>query len=314
MTQHVVITGGSGYVAQNLRKALGGAPNVTVTCLSRHDAPGCTTVADYTDPQHYQNADVVIHCAAMAHTDNNSRAAVLRFFQANTELPDKLANMLAHLPHGAKGPPRLIFISSLGARTVEQEIALGRRENVLRQKHPYQLSKLYAERALAAYAPRLDITCLRPPLIYGPGAPGNLAKLIALIQRGLPLPTGRATAPRGYCFIGNLFSAIEHLIAHPQKGFHVYEVGDGESISTRTLVAMLGTVYGKTPRQWPIPPSLFRLAMRAIGQLKIYTRLFEPMPVDNDAMKKIGWTPIFTLAEGLAALKTPGIAAPKITL
>lgn len=310
MPKKIVITGGSGYVAQNLRKALAGAPDTEVLCLSRMPVAGCKTVQDYAEPEHYAGADVVIHCAALAHIDDNTEEGILQFFRANTELPDKMAKILSEMPK----PPRLIFFSSIGAREAERKLEAGYRPANVRKKHPYQLSKLYAERTLASYAPKLDITCLRPPLIYGPGAPGNLGKLISLIQRGWPLPTGMANAPRGYCYIGNLMSAVEYLVENPQGGFHIYEVGDAQGISTRGLVMLLGKVYERTPRQLPIPPALFRWGVTLLGQEKLYSRLFEPLSVDNTALNKIGWQPLFTLAEGLASLKSPGVAAPKIAL
>ena len=31
---------------------------------------------------------------------------------------------------------------------------------------------------------------VRPPLVYGPDAKGNFARLVSLVARGLPLPLG----------------------------------------------------------------------------------------------------------------------------
>lgn len=310
MPKKIVITGGSGYVAQNLYKSLAGAPDTAVTLLSRAEAPHARVVADYADSALYADCDVIIHCAAKAHTDDTSDAAVEEFFRANMELPSRMAKAISTLPR----PPYFIFFSSLGAREVERKLKDGQHPARVRKAHPYQLSKLRAEQALAAYGNRLNISCLRPPLIYGPGAPGNLAKLVQFIERGWPLPTGLAQQPRGYCYIGNLLAAVEHLVNNPQRGFNIYEVGDDMPLSTRTLVAMLGTTYGKTPTQLPVPSWLFKITVSLLGQSKMHTRLFEPLPVDNSALQKTGWRPLFTVAEGLAALKSPGVAAPKIAL
>ena len=49
---------------------------------------------------------------------------------------------------------------------------------------------------------------LRPPLVYGPGARGNFARLVALVARGVPLPLGAVRNRRSLIFVGNLVDAI----------------------------------------------------------------------------------------------------------
>src|SRR5207302_1975481 len=57
---------------------------------------------------------------------------------------------------------------------------------------PYGRSKLEAEQATLEFGRRtgLHVTCLRFPLVYGPGNKGNLYQMIAAIDRGIfpPLP------------------------------------------------------------------------------------------------------------------------------
>src|SRR2546426_7006349 len=57
---------------------------------------------------------------------------------------------------------------------------------------PYGRSKLEAERAVLEIGRRtgIHVTCLRFPLVYGPGDKGNLFRMIAAIDRGVfpPLP------------------------------------------------------------------------------------------------------------------------------
>jgi UDP-glucose 4-epimerase len=55
----------------------------------------------------------------------------------------------------------------------------------------------------------------RPPLVYGPGARGTSARLVALVARRVPLPLGAVKPPD--LFVGNLVDAIVRSLDHPPR-------------------------------------------------------------------------------------------------
>lgn len=56
---------------------------------------------------------------------------------------------------------------------------------------------------------------LRPPLVYGPSAPGRFALLLRLVRGGWPLPVAGQSVGRSVIFIDNLLDATELALEHP---------------------------------------------------------------------------------------------------
>ena len=50
---------------------------------------------------------------------------------------------------------------------------------------------------------------IRPPLVYGPGAPGNFAHLMRVLYRGVPLPLGAVYNRRSFVAVENLVSLLD---------------------------------------------------------------------------------------------------------
>ncbi|MDA4635826.1 NAD-dependent epimerase/dehydratase family protein, partial [Escherichia coli] len=65
-----------------------------------------------------------------------------------------------------------------------------------RPSDDYGRAKLAAEAEIAAAMPRRNFTILRPVLVYGPGVKGNMAALIGLAARKIPLPLQSLTGQR----------------------------------------------------------------------------------------------------------------------
>src|SRR5690606_17291742 len=121
--------------------------------------------------------EAVVHCAARVHVLQENEADPLAAFRrVNVAATHRLA-----VEALAAGVGRFIFLSSVGALTAETDPV---------RASPYQRSKLEAEQALreATADSAMLVVMLRPPLIYGPGAPGNFARLARLVAAGRPLP------------------------------------------------------------------------------------------------------------------------------
>ena len=125
---------------------------------------------------------------------------------------------LAHAAAVA-GVRRFVFLSSIGVHGAE---TFGRPFGAADAPAPhsaYARSKLEAEQALHAIARRhgLEVVVLRPPLVYGPHAPGNFATLVRAVRRGVPLPLGAVRNRRSLVGLDNLVDLIgtgaeEHVL------------------------------------------------------------------------------------------------------
>src|SRR5690606_33419451 len=133
-------------------------------------------------------ADVMIHVGGIAH-DLGGEMDEAAYRAANAELPVELARRCAEAGYG-----RFVFVSS--AKVIgDATTAPADEETVCRPTRPYARAKLDAERGLATLAAQLgiEVTVVRPPLVYGPGVGANFARLLRFADGAWPWPT----SPRG---------------------------------------------------------------------------------------------------------------------
>lgn len=242
--------------------------------------------------------DVVVHLAARAHMVRDKEADSLAVFRAtNRDGTLRLARAAA-----AIGIPRFVFVSSIGVNGNATRGAPFREVDLPAPHDAYALSKLEAEEGLNKLHDEgvIEIVIVRPPLVYGPANPGNFLRLMRLVSSGVPLPLGAAENRRSMIFVGNLVDALIACAEHPSAAGRCYLVSDGEDLSLRDLLQQLATALGRKPRLWHVPPQLLRSIARLAGRAKDADRLLLPLIVDSSMIRReIGWTPSFTLAQGL---------------
>jgi len=166
---------------------------------------------------------------------------------------------------------------------------------------PYGVSKLEAEQAaLEGGAQRgVEAVVMRSPLVYGPGAPANVLRLLRLVDRGLPLPLGRIHNRRSMLYIGNLVSAVRTLLDAPRVGGEVFFLADGVDLSTPDLVRTIARALNRPARLWPVPVSVLRLGGLLTGRRAEITRLVGSLSVSIEKLQhRTGWRAPFTPARG----------------
>ncbi|TQV83955.1 NAD-dependent epimerase/dehydratase family protein [Denitrobaculum tricleocarpae] len=295
----VLVTGANGFVGRNLCRHLAGQGfrvRASLRAKSRLELSNIETfiTGDLNGRSDWRaalsGADAVVHCAARVHILEETAADPLEAFRrVNVEGTRALARQA--LEAGVK---HFIFLSSIGARVAHDSP----------DATPYQISKLEAEQALHEVAgdSGMSLTCLRPPLIYGPEAPGNFALLIKVIERGLPLPLASIRNRRAFLYIGNLCDAVGRCLEQPAGQKRCYEIADGPGVSTPKLIRALAAALGRPARLWPCPLWLLRLAGKVTGRSAAIERLTGSLELDSEPLKRdIDWTPPFDLDAGLAA-------------
>lgn len=237
-----------------------------------------------------ENVDAIVHCAARVHVLQESASNPLAAFRrVNVEGSHNLARQAQEA-----GVARLVFLSSIGASEAEGDLA---------SASPYQLSKLEAEAALGALAAGgpMTVVMLRPPLVYGPGAPGNFRRLARLIEAGRPLPLAAIRNRRSLLYVGNLATAVEAALTSKAAPAAPLALADGEALSTPELARRIGAACGRKARLFPCPASVLRLAGRLLGRGAAIEALTASLPVDNAAIhKSLGWSPTYSVDQGLA--------------
>ncbi|MEW5727599.1 MAG: NAD-dependent epimerase/dehydratase family protein [Pseudomonadota bacterium] len=300
----VLVTGGGGFVGPAVCEALAARGHQPVAALRRPvpgfrfeivPSPDLGPEADWSTA--LAGCEAVIHLAGRAHVMKDAEPDPLAVFRrVNTEGTLRLARQAAQL-----GVRRLIFVSSIkvnGEATPPDRPFTA--DDAPAPLDPYGISKAEAEAGLADAG--LDTVVVRPPLVHGPGAKGNLATLMAVLRRGIPLPLGAIDNRRSLVGVANLGDALAFLADHPGAAGRTFLIRDGDDVSTPQLLRLLGVLLGRPARLFSVPVPLLRLAGMLAARRAAVARLTGSLVVEDEPLRRLGWTPPHSLADGLAAM------------
>lgn len=291
---HVVITGASGFVGRVLTRKARAAGHEVIP-LSRDDDLMPNGYEDVDALKHHlAGADVVLHLAARAHLGGTSTD-----FDCNVRATCAVARAAL-----ATGVRRLVLLSSIG---VNGNVTRGRsfsESDAPAPVEPYARSKLRCEEEVRSIldGSSTQWTILRPPLVYGPDAPGNFGKLVRLVQSGVPLPLGAVRNRRSLIGVDNLSEAILLAGFHPAAAGQMFLLADGEDVSTPEIIRCIARGAKKRPLLLPVPPAMLKLAARLAGRRRIAESLCESLQVDaSKARQVLGWIPSIGTQAGITA-------------
>jgi len=309
--RRVAVTGASGFVGGHLVAALGLA-GAQVQALSRADA----TLASYLDSdalaRRLAGCDAVVHLAARAHrlNDADPARAEAAFREANVDGARALAQAAR-----AAGLRRVVLVSSIGVHGSRTQGRPFTEADAPRPDEPYAVSKWQGEQAAAEVlaGSATELVVLRPPLVYGPGAPGNFGQLLGLVKR-LPLvPLGGLHRPRSLIHIDNLCSAIGLACWHPQAAGRHFVLCDGDDVSVADIARELAAGLGRSPRcVVDMPEPWLRRAATLLGRGAAIDKLAGELRVDASAFRAAtGWQPPRRALEALRATAAASLTHTK---
>ena len=240
----------------------------------------------------------VVHLAARVHRLNERGMDGLEQFRAvNVTATLRLAAAAA-----AAGVRRFVFLSSV---KVHGDVSCGAafsEQDETRPTDAYGISKLEAERGLMELgrAAGLEVTILRPPLVYGPGVGANFRRLLELARSGWPMPMASIHNRRSLVYLGNLVSAIEVCLEHPAAAGQVFLVADGEDVATPELIRRICRSLGRPARLWPCPQAILAALAGIGGRAHQARRLLSSLTVDGSKIRRLlDWSPPYSMDQGL---------------
>lgn len=303
---NIAITGVSGFIGSALGKALLNDCNfdkvIGLTRKVKEEFHIPTRAAgglyDGEDSARcFQDMDVVIHLAGLAHESarfSDDRLSEFRRVNVSGSLNIARAAL-------ATGVKRMVFVSSVGVNGDTNEAPFTE-EDRPRPMNAYALSKWEAERVLLEFSQKtgLEVVIIRPPLVYGPNAPGKFGSLVKWVDRGIPLPLGTVDNRRTLVSLDNLLDLITVCIDHPAAPGQVFLAGDGEDLSTTQLLQGVGEAMGKPVRLIPVPVGMLMFGAGLLGKKAVAQRLLGSLQVDiSKARTLLGWEPPLSVEEGL---------------
>lgn len=286
----IAVTGATGFVGTRfLRRAEALGHEAVALVRGPSSLPSERVIGDLggspIDPGILRDIDAVVHLAARTHVMHESAVDVLAAYRRINVVGTQAlldAAVLADVP-------RFLFMSSIKA--VRERSAPCHPIVPATEPHPedaYGISKLEAEAEVRRLCDDAGVawTILRPPLVYGPGAKGNIARLAALIRKGIPLPFAAVRNRRSMVHVDNLADAALRACTLPAAARSSLLVAD-LTVSTPELISKMAEVLAKPSRLFPVPTTLLNLAGTMLGRGTEMRRLTESLELDVSATEAL---------------------------
>ena len=255
----VLLTGGAGFLGQNLNEALVAAGH-SVTLVDRTEratVPGLhclplTHQAALFDLLKAARIEVVVHLACGLLPSSGAEA----FLREQHEV---MAPSFALMDECARAGIRFLFVSSGGTVYGDTDVARVREDHALAPRNYYGFSKVALEQ-YAQFSHRshgLDYLVLRPSNLYGQhqrlhGAQGIVAVALGRASSGEPLEIwGDGNAVRDYLDVRDWSAGVVALLealAQSKVRHRTVNIGSGVGHSINEVLALVRETTGRELR------------------------------------------------------------------
>lgn len=291
----LLFTGGSGFLGYNIRlvlereydvvHSLGVGENDDIKYNLAKEVPPINT--------HY---DVVLHAAGKAHTVPKTDAEKQVFYDVNYQGTVNLCKALEN----TGVPKALVFISTVAVYGCEFGEMITE-EHPLEGDSPYAESKIMAEKYLTEWCASHGVVLgiLRPSLLAGRNAPGNLGAMVNGVKKGFYLNIAGGKVKKSVLMAEDIARLLPLL---EEKG-GIYNVCDTYQPTFGELSASVAKQLGKRN---PISiPYWMAWCMAKVGDLlgsnaPINSYKLEKMTKsltfsNEKARRELGWEPLDVL-------------------
>jgi len=294
--KNVLITGATGFIGQRLVKAT----DLKIKILSRekqHDFE--TIVCDFEKGSIPSNTldgiNTVFHLAGFAHDLREASKIKDLYRKVNVDATIKLARLAVK-----SGVKRFVFVSSVKAgggvasdrcaTEIDQGIPEGLYGETKREVE-LELLKIGKESGM-------HIAIIRPSLVFGPNAKGNLKLMLSGIRKGWFPPLPETGNRRSMIHVDDLVRAILLVADDVRANGEIFIATDGEPHSSREIYNAMCKVVGKSAPKWSIPKFLFDIASLASPRIKYkINKLLGDECYSSEKLEKLGFKAQKTLRE-----------------
>ena len=269
--KRLLFTGGTGFLGKNIMPLLTKTYEV-VTCGI---APDDTIKANLAKeaPQLDHHFDIVLHACGKAHVVPKTDAEKQAFFDVNYQGTVNLCSALEKV-----GVPKaLVFISTVAVYGCEYGNLITE-EHPLNGGSPYAKSKIMAEKYLTEWGKKHNVVLgiLRPSLLAGKNAPGNLGAMVNGVRKGFYMNIAGGSVVKSILMAEDIAHILPFLI---EKG-GIYNVCDTRQPSFGELSVSVANQLGKRK---PISiPYWMAWCMAKVGDL-----LGSKAPINSYKLKKM---------------------------
>lgn len=292
--ERLLFTGGTGFLGKNVMPLLKEQYEVTTCGITSDDMIKANLAKEV--PVLDKHYDVVLHACGKAHVVPKTEAEKQAFFDVNYQ---GTVNLCAALEKVGV-PKALVFISTVAVYGCEYGDLITE-EHSLNGDTPYAKSKIMAEKYLTEWCKKNDVVLgiLRPSLLAGKNAPGNLGSMVNGVRKGFYMNIAGGKVVKSILMAEDIARIMPALI---KKG-GVYNVCDTRQPSFGELSVSVAKQLGKHK---PISiPYWMAWCMAKVGDLlgskaPINSYKLEKMTKsltfsNEKARQELGWEPLDVL-------------------
>ncbi len=235
---NILLTGGTGFLGSHIKAKL---HDFNITELNRTSGEICNNLANEVPDLSGRRYDLVIHTAGKAHSIPANEDERKEFYSVNV---DGTKNLLIAFERSGAIPRYFVFISTVAVYGLTEGVEVPEMSELL-AKDAYGLSKIQAELLLMEWCEinNVTLTIIRPPLIIGNNATGNLKDLIKSIDKGYYFNIGGGRAKKSMVLAEDIARFI--MLAHRDGGCFV--LTDGYHPTFHELSNVISKSLGRNP-------------------------------------------------------------------
>lgn len=290
----LLFTGASGFLGDNIRPILERIYDVYTIGLTDYDDLKVNIAKEV--PPIDRHFDIVLHAAGKAHSIPKTEAEKQVFYDVNYQGTVNLCEALERV-----GVPKaLVFISTVAVYGCECGENIEEDHSLLGIT-PYAKSKIMAEHYLTEWCERngVKLSILRPSLLAGHNAPGNLGAMVKGIQKGYYFNIAGGKARKSILMAED----IAHLLPLLVEIGGVYNVCDSYHPSYAEISASMAKQLGKRrPISIPYYVGWFLakigdcLGPKALFNSNKLEKMFNTLTFSNEKARQVlGWEPLDVL-------------------
>lgn len=292
--EKILFTGGTGFLGKNVRPILDKEYEVTTCGITSEDMIKANLAKE--TPKLDKHYDIVLHACGKAHVVPKTEAEKKAFFDVNYTGTKHLCEALEKV-----GVPKaIVFISTVAVYGCEYGDLITE-EHPLEGKTPYAKSKIMAEEYLTEWCKKNNVVLgiLRPSLLAGKDAPGNLGAMVNGVRKGFYMNIAGGKVIKSILMAEDIARILPSLV---EKG-GTYNVCDTRQPSFGELSISVAKQLGKGKPMnipywmaWCMAKVGDLLGSKApINSYKL-EKMTKSLTFSNEkARKELGWEPLGVL-------------------
>lgn len=292
--EKILFTGGTGFLGKNVRPILDKKYEVTTCGITSDDMIKANLATE--TPKLDKHYDIVLHACGKAHVVPKTEAEKQAFFDVNFTGTVNLCDALEEV-----GVPKaIVFISTVAVYGCEYGDLITE-NHPLEGKTPYAKSKIMAEEYLTEWCKKNNVVLgiLRPSLLAGKDAPGNLGAMVNGVRKGFYMNIAGGKVIKSILMAEDIAHILPSLV---EKG-GTYNVCDTRQPSFGELSISVAKQLGKGKPMnipywmaWCMAKVGDLLGSKApINSYKL-EKMTKSLTFSNEkARKELGWEPLDVL-------------------